>query len=77
MDELIKDIKSKEADCSIKLQEFLKEYEKEFKEDLVNKRIVGDITETEVFHQIKNWIKQEKKALPHVFAYKSVLISII
>lgn len=53
IDGLKKDIKSKEKDSSTKLQEFLKKYEKEFKEDLVYKGIVYDITETEVLYMMK------------------------
>jgi hypothetical protein len=53
IDELVKDIKFKEADSSTRLQKFLKEYEKEFNEDLVNKRLLFDITETEVLHMMK------------------------
>jgi len=50
---LQKEIGSKTTDSSTRLHDFLKAYEEEFKEDLINKRLSFDITESEVLRMMK------------------------
>ena len=51
--QLATEISSKTTDSSRRLQEFMEKYEKEFKQDLADKRISYDITETEVLRMMK------------------------
>jgi hypothetical protein len=51
--QLATEISSKTTDSSKRLQVFLEKYEKEFKQELADKRLSYDITETEVLRMMK------------------------
>ena len=51
--QLVTDISSRATDSSKRLRVFMEKYEKEFKEELANKRLSFDITETEVLRMMK------------------------
>jgi hypothetical protein len=50
---LQKEIASKTADSSKRLHTFMEEYEREFKQELIHKRLSFDITESQVLQMMK------------------------